>query len=141
MDNRHYLVAAMATSGAEGSRPFTFVDLDLPFDTGQKIRVKRRTGPAKGPIDAAAHGSPPTSGLKEFDQAFRVEASNQVFASALFELPVRQKLLGLRMPHLEIRVEAQKIRVDMDGIAKSEADLEELIEIASLLADHCPENI
>ncbi len=138
MENRHYLVAAMATSGEEGSGPFTFVDLDLPFDTGQKIRVKRRTGVAKRPIDAVAPDRPPTTGHKEFDEAFRIEGSNQVFASGLLELPVRQKLLGSRMPRLEVRVEGQKISVHIEGIAKSKADLEELIDVATLLADHCP---
>ena len=143
MDNRQYLVAAMATSGAAtsgqaGGGPFTFVDLELPFDTGQKIRVKRRTGVAKRPIDAVAPDGPPTTGHKDFDEAFRIEGSNQVFASGLLELPVRQKLLGSRMPRLEVRVAGQRISVHIEGIAKSKADLEELIDVATLLADHCP---
>ena len=138
MKNRQYLVNAMATSGVEGSGPFTFVDLELPFDTGQKIRVKRRTGVAKRPIEAVAHDGPPTTGHKDFDEAFRIEGSNQVFASGLLELPVRQKLLGSRMPGLEVRVAGQRISVHIEGIAKSKADLAELIDVATLLADHCP---
>ena len=139
--NRHYLVAAMATSGDEGSGPFTFVDLDFPFDTGQKVRVSRRTGFAKRPIGAIAPGRPPTTGHREFDEAFRIEGSNQVFVSGLLEVPVRQKLMGSRMPHLEVRVAGQKINVHIGGIAKSKADLEELIDIATLLADHCPKSL
>ncbi len=49
-DGRPVLVGALATSGqgAAGSSgytgPFTFVDLDLPFDSGQKIRAEPATG-------------------------------------------------------------------------------------------------
>ncbi len=42
------------------------------------------------------------------------------------------------MPRLEARVEGQRISVHIEGIAKSKADLEELIDVATLLADHCP---
>ena len=49
-DGRSVLVGALATSGqvAAGSSgysgPFTFVDLELPIDSGQKIRAERATG-------------------------------------------------------------------------------------------------
>ncbi len=142
MNDRRYLVAAMATSGSDSgeSGPFTFVDVDLPFDTGQKIRVKRGHGGTRL-MDAIGSGGRPTTGHREFDEAFRIEGSNQVFASSLLELRVREKLLGSQARRLEARVEGKKISVFRDGVAKATADLQELIDIASLIAGHCPRNL
>ena len=140
MDGRRYLVTAMATDGSDAgeSGPFTFVDVDLPFDTGRKIRVKRSAGGGKRLMDALGPGGHPTTGHKEFDEAFRIEGSDQIFASSLLELRVREKLLGSRAPRLGVKVDRKKISVHRDGIAESTADLEELIDIPGLLADHCP---
>jgi len=49
-DGRAVLVGALATSGQVSagssgySGPFSFVDLELPFDSGQKLRAERATG-------------------------------------------------------------------------------------------------
>ncbi len=141
LDSRRFLVTAMATSGRD-SGPFTLVDLDLPFDTGQKVRVRRRdANPATGAnrlIDAIAPGRRPATGNMEFDQAFRIEWSDQAFASRILDSRVRQKLLNSRLPRLDARVDGPKISVHFDGIAKSAADLEALIDLAVLLAYHCP---
>ena len=143
MNGRRYLVAAMATDGSDSgeSGPFTFVDVDLPFDSGQKIRVKRSAGGTKRLLDALGPGGHPTTGHKEFDEAFRIEGSDQVFATSLLQLPVREKLLSSRARRIEVKVQGKKISVQTDGIAKSTADLQELIDIAGLLADHCPKNL
>ena len=82
-----------------------------------------------------------TTGHKEFDEAFRIEGSDQVFATSLLQLPVREKLLSSRARRIEVKVQGKKISVNRDGIAKSTADLQELIDIAGLLADHCPANL
>ena len=141
LDSRRFLVTAMATSGRDGG-PFTLVDLDLPFDTGRKVRVRRRdANPATGAnrlIDAIAPGRRPATGHMEFDQAFRIECSDQAFASHVLDSRVRQKLLNSRLPRLDARVDGPKISVHIDGIAKSAADLDALIDLAVLLADHCP---
>ena len=141
LENGHYLVTAMASDGTDRGGPFTFVNLELPFDTRRKIRVKRSAGYTKRLIAGIAPGRYPTTAHKEFDEAFQIEGSDQAFVSCLLEADIRQKLLGSGMPRLDVRVEGQKISVQMDGIAKSKADLEELIDIASLLADRCPENL
>ena len=143
VESRRFLVAAMATDGSDSgeSGPFTFVDVDLPFDTDQKIRVKRSTGGGKRLVDAIGSGARPTTGHREFDEAFRIEGTDQIFASGLLELPVREKLLGSRARRIEVKVQGKKISVTRDGIAKSTADLQELIDIAGLLADHCPRNL
>ena len=142
-DGRRYLVAALPTDGSDSgeSGPFTFVDVDLPFDTGQKIRVKKSAGGTTRLMDAIGLGRRLTTGHKEFDEAFRIEGSDQVFATSLLQLPVREKLLSSRARRIEVKVQGKKISVNRDGIAKSTADLQELIDIAGLLADHCPANL
>ena len=140
--NRHYLITAMATDGTETGKsgPFTFVELEVPFDTFLKIRFKRNSHDTKRRRDGVATGRQATAANKEIDKAFQIEAIDPAFASSLLEAGVRQKLLGSRLPGLDVRVKDQKISVHMDGIAKSTADLEELIDIASLLAEHWPAN-
>jgi hypothetical protein len=148
LEDRRFFVAAMATSGhvAAGSSgysgPFTFVDLSLPFDTGQKVRVERNdSNLARGVdrvIDAMAPGRHPATGHAEFDEAFRIECSDPAFAFRLLGASVRRELLNSRLPRLDARLNGHEISVHMDGIARSEADLEGLIELAMLLADHCP---
>jgi hypothetical protein len=151
MNGRRFLVTAMATSGhvvagSSGySGPFTFVDLSLPFDPGQKVRVERSdsnlTSSASRLIAAVMPCKRPATGHMEFDEAFRIEWSDQEFATRLLDVRVRQKLLDSRLPHLDARVDGETISVHIDGIAKSDADFEELIDIAVLLADHCPPNL
>lgn len=147
LDGRHFLVTAMATSGSVVARssgysgPFTLVDLDLAFDCGQKIRVERSARPgrvAERLIDAVRPGSHPTTGQQDFDEAFRISESDQAFASRLLDRRVRQRLMNAPQPRLDVRVDGRKISVHMDGYPRSRADLEELIDIARLLADRCP---
>jgi len=133
-DGGRYLVTAMANSGAhEGARgSFTFVDVELPADSGQQVRVERRAvGRATGP---SAPGSVPAEGLHAFEDAFRIRAGDAASTVRFLEAPVREKLLASRLPRLEARVEGRKVSVHMDGVAASREALEELIEIASLLA-------
>jgi hypothetical protein len=151
LEGRHLLVAAMATSGhvAAGtsgySGPFTFVDLSLPFDTGQKVRVERNdsnlTRSVDRVIDGIAPGRHPATGHEEFDASFRIQCSDPSFAVRLLDPRVRQELLSSPLPRLDVRLEGQKIIVHSDGIARSEADLEGLIELAVLLADRCPPSL
>jgi hypothetical protein len=132
-DGGRYLVTAMPNNGAhEGaSGPFTFVDVELPSDTGQKIRVERRG--AGRCVDPTLPGAAPITGLQAFEDAFRIRAGNPTTALHFLEAPVRRKLLESRLPRLEARVEGQKVSVHMDGIAESREEVEELIDIAALL--------
>ena len=147
LNGRRFLVTAMATSGqvvagSSGySGPFTFVDLDLAFDCGQKIRVERSARSrrvAERLIDAVSPGQRPMTGHEDFDAAFRIPESDQVFASRLLDQRVRRRLLNASQPRLDVRVDGRRISVHMDGYPKSKVDLEELIDIAVLLADRCP---
>ncbi len=146
-DGRRVLVGALATSGhvSAGSSgysgPFTFVDLELPFDSGQKLRAERATGidhHAGRLVDAVVPGLYPKTGHEAFDDAFRIAGDDPAFAIRMFGPEVRERLLASRLPRLEVRVAGRKIGVHIDGIADSRDDLEEMIEIAVSLAENCP---
>ena len=50
---------------------------------------------------------------------------------------VRHELLGAELPRLACRVDGRKIAVDMDGYATTQAEVEALVKIATLLAERC----
>jgi len=133
-DGGRYLVTAMANSGAHdgASGPFTLVNVELPSDSGQEIRVERRT--VGRPADPSAPGTLPLEGLHAFEDAFRVRAGDAPATVRFLEAPVRERLMASCLPRLEARLEGQKVSVHMDGIAASHEELEELIDIASAIA-------
>jgi hypothetical protein len=142
--DRRYFISAMANSGATGPvrGPFTFVDLELPFGTCQKVRIVQSRGVDRvldQVIECVTPGRNPTTGHREFDEAFLIEGDDQAFVSHLLGPGLRAKLLNSRLPRLELGVESRKIKVHIDGFATREADLVEMIDIADLLADRCPD--
>ncbi len=146
-DGRRVLVGALATSGhvSAGSSgysgPFTFVDLELPFDSGQKLRAEPATGldhHVGRLVDAVVPGLSPKTGHAAFDDAFRIAGGDPAFAIRLFGPEVRERMLASRLPRLQVRVAGRKVGVHIDGIAGSRGDLEEMIEIAASLAENCP---
>jgi hypothetical protein len=146
-DGRAVLVGALATSGHASagssghSGPFTFVDLELPYDSGQKLRAERAAGidhHAGRLVDAVVPDLYPKTGHEAFDEAFRIAGDDPAFAIRLFGPEVRERLLASRLPRLEVRVAGRKIGVHIDGIAKSQGELQEMIEIAVNMADNCP---
>ena len=145
-DGRRVLVGALATSGqvAAGSSgysgPFTFVDLELPFDSGQKIRAERATGldhHAGRIVESVVPGRYPKTGHAAFDDAFRIAGGDPAFAIRLFGPELREKMLASRLPRLRVRVVGSKVGVHSDGIAGTQSDLDEIIEIAAGLAENC----
>ncbi len=138
-DGRRFLVTAMASAGAtaKDSAPFTFVDVELPFDTGAKLRVERNPDIAERLIDAVTPGPRPATGHEAFDQAFRIKTKDQALAVRLLDARLRYELLGSALPRLACRVDGRKVAVDMDGYATAQAEFEELIKIAALLAERC----
>ena len=76
--------------------------------------------------------------LRAFEEAFRIRAGDAPAAFRFLERPVREKLIASRLPRLEVRREGRKLSVHMDGIAASREEIEELIDIASLLAGDRP---
>ena len=136
---RRFLVTAMASAGATAkeSAPFTFAEVELPVDTGARLRVERNPDIAERLIDAVTPGPRPATGHETFDQAFRIKGKDPAFAARLLDARVRHELLGAELPRLACRVDGRKIAVDMDGYATAQAEVEELIEIAALLAERC----
>jgi len=146
-DGRRVLVGALATSGQVSagssgySGPFTFVDLELPFDSGQKLRAEPATGidhHVGRLVDSVVPGIFPKTGHTAFDDAFRIAGGDPAFAIRLFGPEVRGRLLASRLPRLQVRVAGRKLGVHIDGIAGTRAELEEMIEIAVSLAESCP---
>ena len=131
----------MATDGTEGGAPFTLIELKLPGDSGEKIRIRRKSGATTQVDIPVISGGRLSTGDRDFDDAFRIEGDNQLFASTLLDSDVRRQLLSASPRGVEARVERNKIAVTMEGIARSAEDLEVLIETAGLLADHCPRTV
>lgn len=148
-NGRRYVVGAMASGGplvsGTASRPgfngpFTFANLELPLDTGQELRIQRTDAIDRGAsrlVDSVANGHRSTSGDGPFDDAFRIRSSNQAFVHRVLGPPLRQKLLDSSHQRLEVSLTGTKISVHIDDFVKSAADLDEVIEIATLLADNC----
>jgi hypothetical protein len=124
---------AAGTSGYTG--PFTFIDLQLPFDTARETQIVRSSGVGDQVLDSVLPGEQVSTGDAAFDTAFRIRGRDKAFAQHLLDETVRRKLLNSHLPRLDIRVAGQNIIVHMDGIAQSLVELEELIEISILLAD------
>jgi hypothetical protein len=135
-DDRPVLVAAMASAGASAkeSAPFTFAQVALPVETGAELRVERNPDIGERLIDAVTPGGPQTTGHEAFDRAFRIKGKDPAFAARLLDARVRHALLASRLPRLAVRAAGRKVTVEMHGTATAEAEIEELIEIAALLA-------
>ncbi len=138
-DGQRFLVTAMASAGAKAkeSVPFTFAEVKLPFDTGAKLRIERNPDIVERLVDAVTPGRRSTTGHQSFDEAFRIECKDPALASRLLDARVRHELVDSELPRLTCRVDARTISVDMDGYATAQAEIEELIRIAALLAARC----
>lgn len=148
-DRRHYVVGAMASGGplvsGTASRPgfngpFTFANLELPFDTGQTLRIQRTDvidRSASRLVESVTGGYRSTSGDGAFDDAFRIQSNDQAFVYRVLDPALRQRLLSSSHQRLEISLTGAKISVHIDDFVKSAADLDEAIEIATLFADNC----
>ena len=88
-DGRRYVVGAMANGGplvsGTASRPgfngpFTFANLELPFDTGQELRIQRSDKLDRGisrTIASVTNGQRPNSGDDEFDNKYLIKTRGQ----------------------------------------------------------------
>ena len=146
---RRYLIGAMASAGplvsGTASRPgftgaFTFADLELQFDTGQDLRIQRADALDRGArkLMSAVGGSQQlTSGDDAFDGVFQIRSGSELFVRRVLDSRLRQKLLASPHRRLEVTLKDAKISVHVDDYVKSAADLDDMIEIAALLADNC----
>ncbi len=146
-DGRRYFLGAMASGGTlvsgSASRPgfngpFTFVNLEIQPDTGQELNIQRTDRLDRGVnrlVSSVSSRHLSTSGDSAFDNAFRIRSDDQAFIHRVLNPLLRQKLLGSTQQRLEIVLTGTKISVHIDDYVKSPADLDEMIEIATLLAD------
>lgn len=140
---RLVLVTAMHSSGAQthDSGPFTLINLELPTDSGQTLRLLRSDANLASAVNRLAEvitpGERAATGQNNFDEAFRIEWSDKGFGVRLLDADLRERLLSSRLPRLDVRLNGAKIAIHFDGIAKSAAEIEEMIDLAMLLADRC----
>ncbi|MEM7023882.1 MAG: hypothetical protein AAF637_15005 [Pseudomonadota bacterium] len=140
---RRFLVTVMANSGAQigSSGPFTVVEAELPFDTGEKLRIERSDGRlsrgVRRLVDKARSGGVGPTGDDAFDRVFRLAAGERVFANKLLDADLRSRLLGTALPQLDLRVDGSKVTVLMNGSAQSATQVEALIDLAMSVGDRC----
>lgn len=144
-EHGHYLVTAMPNAGAQAysQGPFALVDLELGFDTGQSLSANRSDQSVEQHaamlVDTAIGRAQLTTAETDFVNTFRTLAGDFVFARRLLDEHTREVLLASKLPQLDIRVEGKKITVFSDGYPGSEAVLQEMVDIATLLAKRCAE--
>ncbi len=148
-NGRRYFIGAMASGGplvsGSSSRPgfngpFTFAELENRFDTGQELNIQRSDSLDRGArrlVNSVSRNLKPTSGDVTFDNAFLIKSGDQAFVRRVLDLRLRQKLLDSRHLRLEVALTRAKISVRIDDYVRSAADLDEMIEIVTLLAENC----
>jgi hypothetical protein len=148
-DGRRYFLGAMASGGTlvsgTASRPgfngpFTFVNLEIQPETGHELNIQRTDRLDRSVnllVSSVSSSHISTSGDSAFDNAFRIRSDDQAFIHHVLNPLLRQKLLGSTQQRLEIALSGPKISVHIDDYVKSPADLDEMIEIATLLAENC----
>ncbi len=148
-NGRQYFIGAMASGGplvsGSASRPgfngpFTFAELEHRSDTGQELNIQRSDSldrAASRLVDSVSSGRKPTSGDVTFDNAFLIKSDDQAFVRRVLDARLRQKLLDCRHQRLEVALTRAKVKVHIDDYVRSAADLDEMIEIATLLAENC----
>ena len=78
-----------------------------------------------------------TSGDDAFDGVFQIRSGSELFVRRVLDSRLRQKLLASPHRRLEVTLKDAKISVHVDDYVKSAADLDDMIEIAALLANNC----
>ncbi len=148
-DGGRYFLGAMASAGplvsGSASRPgfngaFTFAELEIQLDTGQKLNIQRTDRldrAASRLIGSVAGDHNPISGDDAFDNAFRIRSSDHAFVHRVLDPLLRRKLLDSSQQRLEVDLTGAKISVHIDDYVKSAAELDEMIEIATMLANNC----
>ena len=125
------------------NEPFTFAEVDNWTDAGQELNILRSDSldrTARRLVDRASNGRAPTSGDVTFDNAFLIKSGDQAFVRRVLDPRLRQKLLDCRHQRLEVALTPAKTSVHIDDYVSSAADLDEMVEIATWLADNCSQS-
>jgi len=135
-NGRRCAVHAMPSGGANAKPgPFTSVRLTLSSDSGLQAGIRRTPKRVRGVVAALAPDWQATTGDEAFDQAFRLEGRDQESLAELLDAPFRARLLETQLPELNLEFRGGEIVVFVSELAKTTADLEEMIELAGELAD------
>jgi hypothetical protein len=148
-EDRAYFVGAMSSGGplvsGTASRPgsngpFTFANIELPFDTGQTIRIQRSDKLDRGisrSIASITLKPTPVTGDDEFDGMYQIKTGEPAFVERVLDAPLREVLKKSTQKRVEVSITGAKISVHIDGYATSAAELDEMIDIITQLADNC----
>ena len=140
---RNAWIGAMANAGATApdQGPFTYLDLELPRDTGQHLRIERADtsvlGYASHVADMVTGANNPATGDDRFDKAFRITSPDHAFAAQVLDADIREKLLASPVPQLDLQVAGPTVSIHREGIASSQTELEEMVAVAALVAERC----
>lgn len=140
---RNAWIGALAKAGfaAPDKGPFTYLDLELPRDTGQHLRIERADTAASGQTDGEAASdlllNTSATGDERFDKAFRITGPDPDFAAKVLDADIREKLLASPVPQLDLQVCGPTVSIHRDGIASSQNELEEMVAVAALVAERC----
>lgn len=137
-EGRLYAVHAMPTAGPNAKPgPFTLVRLTLPFDSEREASVKRAPALIRGAVAALAPEWQATTADPAFDKAFRLEGRDQANMAERLDEKLRARLMASQLAALHLRLAGDEITVFIDGLAKTSAEIEEMIALAGALADRC----
>jgi hypothetical protein len=135
-EGRRYSVQAMPTAGPTSlPGPFTFVQLILPFDSACQCEVRRTPALVRGVVATLAPERQATTADPAFDKAFRLAGSDQAIMADLLNSDLRALLMASQLAALRLRLAGNEIYVFIDGLPKTSAEIEEMINLACALAD------
>ncbi len=135
---RPIAVHFMPNGGANGPPgPFTAVALTLPFDSSIESSAVLSPALVRGAVAALAPDWQATTGDAAFDQAFRLGGKDQAAMAALLDEALRRQLLASSLPKLRVNLRGAEIGIHMDGLAKTTAEIEEMVGLAQEVANRC----
>lgn len=124
-DHGSYRLGAMATSGSPGDGPFTYLKLRMAEDCALKATLKRKDAKA----DAAV----------ALEEAYGIKGAGWEELTHLLKPRLARKLLESRLKGLELRLNRADIALHLEGFVQDKEALDEMIELAGLLAEACQE--
>ena len=127
-----------ASSGEEGSTPYTYVLFEEVKSSGLKFRILPKS--TQTVIDKALGLKKPTiTGNQELDERLSISTNNEDALSKLLSEPVRQAILGWvnkkKNRIQDIRLDEDKLIFCVDGFLSDAADFRQLIDGACLVYD------
>jgi len=130
-------------SGSSGCRYFGAWDKYRPAKTEVNITLKKvaaadlkimteslgtRLGKAFGASDVLLNSD-------EFDREFVIKTQDETFARTILNLPLQEKLLGMRQQKPRISLEGTWLAVSVPRVIRTEERYDELFELAFYITD------